>query len=661
MQQFSLGPSSPNLEAASFNSAQDRAGTGEGPEFSSTLKRAQKTQSVQSEDASNESLGRDLNSGSRTLKARNVTLNTLTNQLKANASSSQTLPQMQSFGEILPLSESDDAAVGVADAQRVRDIYPTISVSSGGLTSADEGVNSSLLSLNEQAVEVPLDEGLSQAQRLFQDGRDSLSPLMSNAQTSDGLDALIRESTIKSRNVDQALSGTGANVRVNDGIRTTTAASFLGLSSADGATRFYATSDAYPNPPDAKSYSQQNASGNTSIQANALLTGNAVQGTGDLTFLAEQVSTAGIQGQRENKSSGLSGGSTISPGYIGGSKWASGSVESPNELLKSGLSELSKPSVSPQSLGRTDASSGLTPQIISPTLDSFVAPVTDRQYGASLTSNAVNTGSSLGLGLNGTSVANSPQNSGVSFESERNLRQNSGEKLSNPVLMAGQTNQSGDFSNALVTESDQLFKVDASKSIIETLLGGSGTDESDLGALSDRGSSKANSLAAKESAALAARPYVSALHLPVDDAQWMNSLSEKLMWLSSRQINITELHLNPADLGPIDVRIQVQGDQTNINFNAQSASVRELLEVNIQRLRDMLGESMNDAEIDLSMNDAQDERFGSESFTSNQDEKDARFNGDNDRAEIESGEHAVSDDNGANFLSDGEWLINAHV
>lgn len=659
MQQFSLWPSSPNLEAASLKSPQERAGTGESPEFSSTLKRAQKTQSVQSEAVSDESLRRDLNNGSRTVAAKNVTLNTNTNQLKADASSSQTLPQMQRFGEILPLSESDYAAVSLADAQRARDIDSTISVSSRGLTSADVGIDGAPLSLNEQAVEFPLDEGVIQVQRLFQDERNSLSSLMTSPQPSDGLDALIGESNIKSGNVDQALLGIDEDVRVNNGIRANAAASFLGLSSTAGVTGFYATSDAYPNPSDAKSNAQQKTSGILGTQANALLTGNAVQGAGDLPFLAKQVSTAGIQGQRENNSSRPSEGSTIPQGYMGGIKGASGSVESPNELLNSGLSELPKSSGLRQSLGRTDASSGITPQIISPIVDSLVAPVTGQPYGASLISNAVNPGSSLGL--NGTSATNLPQTSGVSFKSELNLRQNSGEKFSNPVLMAGQTNQSGDFSNALVTESDQLFKVDVAKSIMESLLGGDSTDESDLGALSDRGLSKANSLAAKESAGLAARPYVSALHLPVDDAQWMNSLSEKLMWLSSRQINTTELHLNPADLGPIDVRIQVQGDQTNINFNAQSASVRELLEVNIQRLRDMLGESMNDAEIDLSMNDAQDERFGSESFTSHQDAEDARFNGANDRAETESGEHAVSDDNGANFPSDSERLINARV
>ena len=85
-----------------------------------------------------------------------------------------------------------------------------------------------------------------------------------------------------------------------------------------------------------------------------------------------------------------------------------------------------------------------------------------------------------------------------------------------------------------------------------------------------------------------ARPYVSSLGIPVDDAEWPNQLGQKLMWMNARNIQTAELHLNPADLGPIDVRIQVGSDQSSISFNTQNQGVRELLEANIHRLREML-------------------------------------------------------------------------
>jgi flagellar hook-length control protein FliK len=89
------------------------------------------------------------------------------------------------------------------------------------------------------------------------------------------------------------------------------------------------------------------------------------------------------------------------------------------------------------------------------------------------------------------------------------------------------------------------------------------------------------------------RPYVSTLGLPVDDAEWAEQMGQKLAFLHARNITSTELHLNPADLGPIDVKISMNGDQTTINFNSQNASVRELLEANIHRLREMLAEQSN--------------------------------------------------------------------
>ena len=100
------------------------------------------------------------------------------------------------------------------------------------------------------------------------------------------------------------------------------------------------------------------------------------------------------------------------------------------------------------------------------------------------------------------------------------------------------------------------------------------------------------------------RPYVSSLGLPVTDNEWANQLSQKLMWMSAKNIQSAELHLNPADMGPIDIKIQVGADQSTINFNTPNQSVRELLEANIHRLRDMLNAQAdnNSAEQILSNN-----------------------------------------------------------
>lgn len=89
----------------------------------------------------------------------------------------------------------------------------------------------------------------------------------------------------------------------------------------------------------------------------------------------------------------------------------------------------------------------------------------------------------------------------------------------------------------------------------------------------------------------AGKAYVSSLPLAVDDPDWSNQLNQKLMWMSARNIQQAELHLNPADMGPIDIKIQIGAEQSSININAQNQGVRELLEANIHKLKEMLNGS----------------------------------------------------------------------
>jgi flagellar hook-length control protein FliK len=71
---------------------------------------------------------------------------------------------------------------------------------------------------------------------------------------------------------------------------------------------------------------------------------------------------------------------------------------------------------------------------------------------------------------------------------------------------------------------------------------------------------------------------------------WSDSFKEQIMWLSSQQVKSAAIKLAPAELGPIEVSIQVSKEQTNINFNSHSPQVRDLIEHAIPKLREMFGE-----------------------------------------------------------------------
>lgn len=84
------------------------------------------------------------------------------------------------------------------------------------------------------------------------------------------------------------------------------------------------------------------------------------------------------------------------------------------------------------------------------------------------------------------------------------------------------------------------------------------------------------------------KQYSTSVNAPVGNPEWTDQMSQKIVWMAGRSIQAAEIHLNPAELGPVEVKINVQNDQAAISFNAQHASVRELLESNVHRLREMM-------------------------------------------------------------------------
>lgn len=126
--------------------------------------------------------------------------------------------------------------------------------------------------------------------------------------------------------------------------------------------------------------------------------------------------------------------------------------------------------------------------------------------------------------------------------------------------------------------------------------------------------------------------YSTTLTTPVTSQQWSEEVSQKIVWFSGRNIQAAEMHLNPAELGPIDVKVHVQNDVTSVTFNVNNSSVRELLESNVVRLREMIesnGVNLGDVDINSGTQD-QSQQAGSD--------KNKSFFGRADNSEIEDAE-----------------------
>ncbi len=90
---------------------------------------------------------------------------------------------------------------------------------------------------------------------------------------------------------------------------------------------------------------------------------------------------------------------------------------------------------------------------------------------------------------------------------------------------------------------------------------------------------------------LALRSYATSIDLPVGHAQWGDQLVGKLAWLTTRNMQSAEIHLTPPDLGPMEVKVHVRNDQASVTVHSASPVVRDQLEVNGQRLRDLLSDN----------------------------------------------------------------------
>ncbi len=67
---------------------------------------------------------------------------------------------------------------------------------------------------------------------------------------------------------------------------------------------------------------------------------------------------------------------------------------------------------------------------------------------------------------------------------------------------------------------------------------------------------------------------------------WNNVLSSRVVWMASEGIQQAALKLNPANLGPVEVRLTMHNEQANVTFIAHNAVTRDALEQALPRLRE---------------------------------------------------------------------------
>tara|TARA_R110002074_G_scaffold366065_2_gene539891 strand:+ start:18366 stop:19649 length:1284 start_codon:yes stop_codon:yes gene_type:complete len=107
---------------------------------------------------------------------------------------------------------------------------------------------------------------------------------------------------------------------------------------------------------------------------------------------------------------------------------------------------------------------------------------------------------------------------------------------------------------------------------------------------------------------LADKPMLQ-LETPMANARWGQDFNQRVQWMVGQSMNGAQIRLTPQHMGPVEVRIHVQNDQTTISFTAQHGATREAIDAALPKLRDMLSEqNINLVDVDISQHSFAEQR-----------------------------------------------------
>ncbi|MEL6868225.1 MAG: flagellar hook-length control protein FliK [Pseudomonadota bacterium] len=149
----------------------------------------------------------------------------------------------------------------------------------------------------------------------------------------------------------------------------------------------------------------------------------------------------------------------------------------------------------------------------------------------------------------------------------------------------------------------------------------------------------------------AATPFVSENPTPqlmvgakIGDPDWSRQFAERVGWVIHARLGTAQVRLNPEHLGPVEMRIEVDDNNTRVQFVAGQPLTRDAIENSLPRLRELLeqqGMQLTDADV----RDAPKERpdGGETAFANPQTDPDEISSADHDTADrIDTGAVALT-------------------
>lgn len=107
----------------------------------------------------------------------------------------------------------------------------------------------------------------------------------------------------------------------------------------------------------------------------------------------------------------------------------------------------------------------------------------------------------------------------------------------------------------------------------------------------------------------AAAQTKSEITTPLQSNAWSRDFSDKVVWLAKNDQQQAQININPPQLGPIQITLNISGDQASAVFTSAHPEVRQAIENSLPQLKEMLSAAgINLGQADVGANLAQQNR-----------------------------------------------------
>ena len=172
------------------------------------------------------------------------------------------------------------------------------------------------------------------------------------------------------------------------------------------------------------------------------------------------------------------------------------------------------------------------------------------------------------------------------------------------------------MSSAAAASAAQGVSATASTNAADKRTHGNGPDSTLSGASND-GSVGAAQLLTSNTATDGAPTPTFKVAAGVDTAQFSQGVADRVSLMMDGNLTSAKLQVNPPALGPIEVRIALQGGHAQVSFSSHSAVTRDALESSSEKLREMLNsQGFSSVSVDISQRSFQERSPQSQAYES---------------------------------------------